>query len=75
MWPAGEVPVTSTSIPPSRWIGSDDAPATLDCRGRRESGLRPNWAISDVGASDIWAPVSITLRVGTVLVVLLSLLV
>ena len=72
--PSAVLPVISTSNPPRREIGSDDAPSILDWRGRMVSWWIPRSVRVETGQTAIWAPVSITEGVVVDLVGFLSLL-
>ena len=72
--PSAVLPVISTSNPPRREIGSDDAPSILDWRGRRVSWWIPRSVRVETGQTAIWAPVSITVGVVVDLVGFLILL-
>ena len=54
------VPEISTSNPPRREIGSEDAPSIFDCKGRSVSGWTPSSFSVERGQTAICAPVSIT---------------
>ena len=56
--PEGDFPVICTIMPPSNCIGSAEAPATLDWRGKIDFCSIPSLARRETGARDIWAPVS-----------------